>query len=72
MLKQLSTTTSISLVGAVWLLNTLSLLVTHNCSKLHSDATAAFCEVLHLLVLFWFFFCVVFFFNMSAKIKKHD
>lgn len=56
MLKQLSTTTAITLVGAVWLLNILSPLVIHNCSELNSDATAAFCEVLHLPVLFCGFF----------------
>lgn len=60
MLEQLSASTAISLLGAVRLLN-IPKLITQNCSELSSDATAAFCEVLHLPGLLqgsvgvWFF-----------------
>lgn len=53
MLRQLSTSTAMSLVGALWFVNFLNLCVT--------VAAAAFSEVLHLPVLVCGF-CVVFFF----------
>lgn len=65
MLRQLSTSTAMSLVGALWFVNFLNLCVT--------VAAAAFSEVLHLPVLVCGF-CVVFFsfFNMAAKITRND